>query len=71
MEKLRFGTKIATESKAQPESRRDDVAKTLSTKNLSGRICGTRWAGSYDSHVDNRLASRVCHHVQIESGSDR
>jgi len=57
--------------KARPESRHREDARATSKKHSSERICGTRRAGSYDRHVDNRLASRVCHHVQMESGSDR
>ena len=40
-------------------------------RNSVEHICGTHRAGSYDRHVDNRLALRVCRHVQIEPGTDR
>lgn len=48
--------------KIESASRQADAATSRGREDVQRedeRICGTRRAGSYDSHVDNRLASRV------------
>ena len=61
---------LREKSKAQIGKPTSRGRRKMSSTKKNGYV-GHAGQEATDSHVDNRLASRVCHHAQIESGSDR